>query len=488
MRLMPPVPLPRSTWLAVAAIAVAGLLLRIAAARGGLWIDEAWSSLFAAETGSPAGVFLYINHDNNHHLNTLWLLLAGMDAPPLLARALSLAAGTVTIPLAAIIAARRGAAAAWVTALLFAVSEAMVTYGSEARGYAPMMLAALAALLLVDRWLDDPERKPPARALAWCALLGLLAHLTMALMLAALGLWAGYALARRLPPAPAFARLVRLFWPSLLATLAVAALLIGAALASDTGFQVGSVTRFSLGAFEIAMAQIVSSGIGLAAHPLWLLPLAIAAFVLVSALFAPGGLGPRGPFYLIAILGLPAAMAILQPANGVILRYYLVSVIALILLAGEWIGGDIAAGGRRRWAAALILIVLAGFGLARDVELIRNRRGDPDGPVRLLAAAFPEGARLAIANDRARAPLLVAAAQADYPLEIVEGSCAEAAFLLVDRDPGKPAPGRLERCGRRFVAVAGARTSGLSGGDWTLYARRRLPSAAPPVSDPPPTP
>ena len=73
-------------WLTVGATAAVGLLLRVLAARGGLWTDEAWSMIYASQARDAAGVFLRINHDNNHHLNTLWLQAIGMGAPPWLAR------------------------------------------------------------------------------------------------------------------------------------------------------------------------------------------------------------------------------------------------------------------------------------------------------------------------------------------------------------------------------------------------------------------
>ena len=74
-------------WAAVGAAALAGLALRIVAAHGGLWTDEAWSVIYAAQARDPAGVFLRINHDNNHHLYSLWLQAIGPAASPLLARA-----------------------------------------------------------------------------------------------------------------------------------------------------------------------------------------------------------------------------------------------------------------------------------------------------------------------------------------------------------------------------------------------------------------
>src|SRR6478735_8707503 len=97
----------RGQWL-FAAIILFGLALRIAAARGALWLDEAWSAVLAHEAGTPIGVFVQINHDNNHHLNSLWLQLVGPGADPLLARAPAILAGTACILVAGLIGWRRG--------------------------------------------------------------------------------------------------------------------------------------------------------------------------------------------------------------------------------------------------------------------------------------------------------------------------------------------------------------------------------------------
>src|SRR5690349_4887510 len=93
----------RRYWWLLGAIVLLGLALRIAGAQGALWLDEAWSAKQAHDAGTPIAVFLNINHDNNHHLNSLWLLLVGFDAPPPLARALSIATGTAAILVAAAI-------------------------------------------------------------------------------------------------------------------------------------------------------------------------------------------------------------------------------------------------------------------------------------------------------------------------------------------------------------------------------------------------
>src|ERR1700753_4261423 len=100
------------------AIVALGLALRFAAGGGASVLDEAWSAVTAHDVGTPLGVFLKINHDNNHHLNTLWLQLVGLDAPPLVQRGLSIVTGTAAIGVAWLIGARIGRWAAMCAALL----------------------------------------------------------------------------------------------------------------------------------------------------------------------------------------------------------------------------------------------------------------------------------------------------------------------------------------------------------------------------------
>src|SRR3954471_19649405 len=100
----------RQYWWLLGAFILLGLALRVARAQGALWLDEGWWSKQAHDAGTPLGVFLNINHDNNHHLNSLWMQLVGFDAPPLLARALSIVTGTAAILVAALIGARRSVA------------------------------------------------------------------------------------------------------------------------------------------------------------------------------------------------------------------------------------------------------------------------------------------------------------------------------------------------------------------------------------------
>ena len=117
----------RRWWLLLGGIVAVGLALRILGARGGLWLDEAASAIQAHDTGTPMGVFLKINHDNNPHINSLWMQWVGLDAPPMLARALSIVTSTVAILLAGLVGARRAPVIGLITAALFAISPMIVT-------------------------------------------------------------------------------------------------------------------------------------------------------------------------------------------------------------------------------------------------------------------------------------------------------------------------------------------------------------------------
>ena len=93
----------RGAYGAIGLAMLVGLALRLATARGGLWLDEAWSAYFVKQAATPLGVLWQINHDNNHFLNSWWMLLVGPYAPPMLVRALSIATGVASIGVAAAI-------------------------------------------------------------------------------------------------------------------------------------------------------------------------------------------------------------------------------------------------------------------------------------------------------------------------------------------------------------------------------------------------
>ena len=458
----------RWLWLALAALTLLGLAVRILAARGALWLDEAWSATFAQEAATPAGVFFRINHDNNHFLNTLWLQLVGPDAPPLVQRALSIACGTAAIVLAAAFARRRGRAAALIAALAFAVSPILVTYGAEARGYAPMVLATLAALLIVDRWLDTQSSRSSLR-LTIAALLGMLAQLLMAASLAAIGVWAYFAVRRARGPRAALHAMPSLFGCAVAAVALVLGVMALAAHAAPTGFAVGSYASFTLGGWGSALGAALGWTLAAGALPAW--AAAIAALGLV-VLLARRRLDVRAPFYAVAILVYPLTFPALRIGNSDIPRYYLLAAVALLLLLAELGGAMVTRGGWRRALSILAIALFVVGSVVLDAGIIANRRGDPGAAIATMQARAPGGATVAL-DARMTPVLVIAARRAGYPVNIREGPCADARFLFVDGNADSADLPRITRCGKTYSRIARAKVFGLSGTWWWLFERTR---------------
>lgn len=451
----------------VCLVVALGLALRIAAARGGLWLDEAWSLELVRAAGSPLGVLLHVNHDNNHLLNGLWLQLLGDAAPPLLQRAPSIVAGTMSIGVAAALFRPQGKIAALIAAMLFAVSPIFVTMGSEARGYATMTLALLIAILLVDRWLAGDRGAPIRRGLALCFLFGALSHLTMLFGCLALIGWVYAALWHRSGPLSAARETAGLFAGPAVALAAVFALVLGAAWASPTGFHIGIYQSFRTLLFLRGVIELVGYTIGWPVVSIWLLLPAV-----ILALLARPGWTRQAAFLKLAIIGFPLALAMLQVGNTGHPRYYMLSAVALLMGIAACTGTAIARGGWRRAVAVAAVSAIVAGGLWQDADLIRNQRGDPDPAIAELRRRAPTGAVVLLDRWTGRAMLDAAAAHARYPLRLIAGGCPPARFLFADRWKGETLPATASRCGARWDAIAAARAHGLSGTHWTLYARR----------------
>jgi 4-amino-4-deoxy-L-arabinose transferase-like glycosyltransferase len=461
---------PRAAWrrtdrwafAAILAATAAGLALRIAAGTGALWLDEAWSAVFARDARTPLGVLWLINHDNNHHLNTLWMQWVGFDAPPLAQRALAIASGTLTIPVAAAIGWRRSRAAAVIAAGLFALSPVLVCYGSEARGYAPMLLAFTAAILLVDRWLAAPERPPRTPSLAIALGLGFLAQATILFGLAALLGWAAIERRRQVGTVTVAREMARLFGPALLTIFTMGALMWLAAHRSPYGFSVGGLEPHSWSGWRNALAELLRYTLG------W--PLLLAVVVPVALLVAPRS-RLRG-LALWSVFAFPLVLALLALPNSMMPRYYLVASVALLLWLAEWLAQLGARSRLLRTGVAITLLALAGAMLWADRLLIENQRGDPGAAITLLAALAPTGTTVMVEQHRESAVLDAAAAYRHYPLVAQIAPCPAAPFLLADRHGTEQFAGTVHACGHSYVALATHRAEGPSGLHWQLLGRR----------------
>lgn len=448
----------RAQWVWIIGIALVGLVLRCLAARGGLWLDEAWSAIFAQEVATPAGVLFQINHDNNHHLNTIWLQLVGPDAPPILQRALSIASSTATIVVAAHIAARRGSAPAILAAIAFCLPPFLFTYGAEARGYAPMLLAWVCAIGIADRWLADPARTMPSTALAIAALLGCLAQATMVFGLAIVALWV---VVERVRQAGWRGVLdgIALFAPAAVVALLLVAMAWIAATKGGTGFHLGNREAHDWGKWLDAMRQLVNGTVG-------------SILVLLLLGYLVRDMRDRMVRLAIIACALPLLVALLALPNSGASRYYVVVVPPLLLLAAIALP---AAWNRPigRWLASGVVLSFLVNAAFADVTMIRNLRGDPGRAVATLARIAPRGAKVSVDYPRSSAILIAAAWSQHYPLTLTDTPCPPAHFHFVERDGDAAFPDVPRWCGRPYREIARGDPAGLSGTHWRIYVAMR---------------
>lgn len=454
--------------LLLAVIVLIGCVLRVLCAQGDLWFDEAWSAAQARDAATPIGVFVGINHDNNHHLNSIWMQTIGFGAPPVLLRGLSIASGTLAIWLAARIAERQGGGTALITAWLFAVSPILVTMGSEARGYASMSVAFLTAALFIDRWLagDLSYRRP--LALALCFALGAMAQLTMVFGICALLGWAAIVLWQRDGFKNAVIEMVRVFAaPMFLLGLTLCAIFLPAYV-TGTGFRFGRYDPFELLLYLHGMIEMFGYTIGVIWNDIWVLVIVGVLLLLARTLGAS-----RLVLYRLAIFAFPAALGLLHSGNTGHPRYFMIAGLVLLLMLGEMLWTMLARRGWQAAAAAAMLAVFSVGALWSDGELVANQRADVGAAIRAMKARAPEGAKMLLDEESGLAMVEAASDHARYHLTIVARPCdADIRFLFIFRFKGEGfPPNPVLRCKRRYMPISLGRMNGMSGTDWTLYER-----------------
>ena len=366
---------------AVTGATLLGCLLRAAASTGDLGLDEAWSLRLVAQVHGLGEVFWGISHDNNHVLNSAWLYLLGQDRPVCLYRLPAVAFGTLTVPALARLCWRRSPAAGVIAAVLGAVALPLVDFGSEARGYAGLVLATVLALDEGDRAVDaaitgDRER---CRRASWrlgaAVGFGALCHLTMAFTAAVLGLATLARLAARTRrPWPTLAAATHIFWPSAVLVLpALAAFLTGILVRGR--FTIGDAAPFSLDALLHGYGGMMLLVSGLSDEAPAILGV-VGALALLAVTARHRLVAPRSVVLGITALAvMPGAIAAARLPNVGYCRYFSLCGLVLLVEMAEalgtvWIMGP---AGRRR-AGAAILAMAAGS-LVLDSLAIRTGRG-----------------------------------------------------------------------------------------------------------------
>lgn len=186
---------PHAWWPLLLTVTALFALVRAAGLFGDMWLDEIWSLLMVGQVKAPGEILTVLRHDNNHPLNSLWLMLCGPGMAGWNYRLPAWVAGSAAVLLAGLVARGQAErlqpgdfAGAKVAGLFAAVlaggSYLLIHYSSEARGYGPLMGCALLATWALLQ-ADGPRPVRWAIVYALSAALGLLAHLAMAEVLLA---------------------------------------------------------------------------------------------------------------------------------------------------------------------------------------------------------------------------------------------------------------------------------------------------------------
>lgn len=375
----------RRVYLALAASMAFFGLLRVLAAFGDFYVDEIWSFYFARQMDSPFDAFS-LNHDNNHILNTLYLYIVGGE-PFFLAgkpsfiphRLFSVISGVVSLFLIWKIASRRGRVEAFTALFLAGLSYPVIIYASEARGYAPEIMFALASFLLAEKYLSGNRAVAP---LFWStAALAFLSHSSFIYIYIALFIWSALEEVRKPGAGRAVKRLALLHIvpASFLAFyyfLFLKGMVYGGGELGDAWKEVFQTASMAIGLPSGGASGYVS----------------FAALIFFSAagLLVLRKTSPVQPvFFLSAIFIVPALIiAVMQP-EFLYFRYFLVCFPFFYLLAAYALANLY---GRPGWGRPIFfaaLIFFSVFNMKATADLIRYGRGGYSEAVEYMVQESP---------------------------------------------------------------------------------------------------
>ncbi len=381
-------PVPRQAWAVLLAILVLAVVLRLWAALDDFWLDEIWSYYQAMSAPHWSSVF-GIRHDNNHLLNTLFLRAVGPCTDWLWYRLPALGTGILLVAVLGLDRLARAPVAALTAAALAALSFPLILTGSEARGYAPAMLCAvLAWILLRDA---APERGGWRPYAFWaCVVLGFLWHLTFVYVYAALLL---FSLARAAAQ-PAGPRR----WSELVRWHAVPMLCAGALywfFVRQMSFGGGGEAQPFLVVLQAALALATGApdtGLGVVTG------VAAFALVLCAGVFLLEREGSAEWIFFAAVLSVaPAFVLLVRPPTSFYARYLFLLLPFLYLLSGHVVAA-VWRSGRLGRAVCLVPLLFAAGQAPRNASLLTTGRGRFLDTVEFLAAET-RGTTITVGSD-----------------------------------------------------------------------------------------
>jgi hypothetical protein len=456
--------------LIVAAAAFVGFLLRLRGAEGDLWLDEIWTLRLISRAVSLPDIFLHTPHANNHYLNSVWLWLLGPETSPLIMRSAAVVMGALSIMAAAATTFKQGRIASVLAAALFATSYFFVHYGSEARGYAGMILCTLVAKAALDRLIEGGVGAAVWFAYASAVCIGVFFHMTMVAPAGAL----------------ACAGLARMIDEGRLRRGALIAVLTGLACLPGLVFFVANTLEpnFALGNIETFTFSAMAKGLGGAVRATLGLPDAFsaAACVCVGAAVALVALSvlPRSRRYfpIVAVFVLPSLHVVFGAPVQYYPRFHLITALGLLLLVSEALATLLTRGPKARIVACAALALYAGMQTMALGNFFRESRGryaeavrfmTEKGPATYSSDGWTNEIDLVINYTAHRERALLTR----IPFE---NMCQNPPDWFIDNtmpdDPGGPPDQRvLGDCARRYVQVRKFSAWGLSGFNWWLYRR-----------------
>ena len=474
-----PEPFSRRTTLSlfIAAAVLAGVL-RALVINNDLWLDEVWSVQQATTIESPADIFLHLHHDNNHHLNTLWLWVCGSDAGPVLQRSLSFVAGILAIFLTGVLTLRWGHVAATVAMLMASCSIVFVQYATEARGYSLAVCFALAAHWCLRRHLTSRSLRSGMGFGILCTL-GVMSHLSFLQYYFAATYWTSAALADDRPPFPEWC--VRMFRCH---ALAIACLGI---------FYVVDVRYLTLGGGPRMNAiSVFINAVSIFAGGALDAPHRFGHFVAVTLGIIAGlrHLVRRGDdewkFFACLFLLFPVFRVVLLPAGLMYERYFLIllafAVIPVSVSAVRLLQGHI----YHRIALGMLAAVFVNGNVQHLKKLAENGRGQYRETMAMIANESPEAIRISSDHpfrNRLLIEYFAARCATHAPLEYIEFGewTVPPEWMICHSMPRDPDPavnffeanGRprttLRIDGTNYTLRLVTNTAELSGCDWLCY-------------------
>lgn len=451
------------------AVLTGAAVLRIAAARNDLWLDEIWSLEAAGSLHRVTDVFI-LHHEINHYLNTLWLWFVGGGAPSIEYRAISLVAGIATVAVAVWIMRKRGVAMAMIAAVMFGASYELVVFSSEARGYGVLVLCSLIAYSALAEELERPSRVHMLTFNA-AALVGLLSHPLFVTTLAASGTWAIVRIARQQAgPRELTLRIARDF-----AAPGIAFLILY--FIDFRYVVVGGGTQSSLtGVYASGIAWAV----GLTGSATW-----VATGLILAIVGGVNGVRvlmrdqPDVWVFFVGIIAVfPLTFLLLRHSDIVYARHFIVGATFLVLLFTVALGDLWNHGDGGRMTTALIVIAFVASNAIHLRVLLHRGRGQYSAAIRYMAS-HTDGELTGIGGDHSRRVGSVVRyylAEAGLPDVYTPSPWTTAPQWIIAHAESfnPPIPGGMEvadNAGNRFTLAQIFPSAPLTGLHWFLYKR-----------------